>query len=61
MKRNLITTEFALNIGKTLSSKNKNLLKYSGSMYFFINISALTHIPEYMYVDKHTDIHIGRG
>lgn len=51
-------------IEKTLSSKNKNLKKtYCNTLYLcsIINIGAHTHIPEYMYVHEHTDIHIGRG
>lgn len=64
MKRNLITIEFELNIGKTLSSKNKTSERPTVIHcihVYYINISAHTYIPEYMYVHKHTDIDIGRG
>lgn len=46
---------------KHCQAKTKPQNSYFNTLYpcifFFINISAHTHIPEYMHVHKHTDIH----
>lgn len=50
-------------IENTVKQKQEPQKTYCNTLYLcsIINIGAHTHIPEYMHVHKHTDIHIGRG